>query len=724
MESQSIYYFLQILKYFYKFSPYYKEINEIINNININLEGERRIDKITLDIIEKFDKVYFYGYIEEFTKIVKLLFVDDLHVQNFTFKNRIFILKFFSPLLNNIEDYGYEMVNYMKRTLSEDKYNKYINFIEKMEYNDGYIDILEKIAHDISKSNYNYINIQTITSLPKYYEKNKYSYTLHKKISDMIYTLNNISKNIDKDKTIDPFGFIFDKKILNTNINSDIYIYEYNNIPIVMKTKNYITSKKCYDCGNSFNDDKCTCVFQQKKLLHEYIVGMKLNELRKEIPNFVFTYGYSNSINPFLISTNEKNKVNIGSIFKEKNNLQIYIEYISNSVDCDEYLNSNDNTVEIIDKNMRKIILNDNRIHEAYLLQMISSLLYAFEKIGYDHNDPNAKNIKIVKFDDPKPVKIKKPYIKKNGKIGFEDKYMISNILVIFFDNGLSSIKLDEYKDIIDIELLSPLFPHYHKYGHSTIEYTIIRLLKVLFLYYMEKEDNKYYSTKKDLLCFIYHIFMGDELKDESYQCVYNYISSYFHKLETWSYRPDIKYYLVDAIIKRFDSFDYMLHDQINMKYEIGSKIHINPSNKYERNIKNLYLEYYIGKYCNKSIRSTYSRKYTYIEIKNDKTLSSIFEYMNLNELINIKKSNSLNIFDIKSVKYYIKCLYWNYYGYLIYNFLNEANIDYKFITDYDIELTQHNLRYIKKLLDIETLQYIIPKSHYYICKKILSEIK
>ncbi len=724
MKSQSIYYFLQILKHFYNFSPYYKEINEIINNININLEGERRIDKLTLDIIEKFDKVYFYEYIEEFTKIVKLLFVDDLYVQDFTLKNRIFILKFFSPLLNNIEDYGDEMVNYMKRTLSEDKYNKYINFIEKMEYDDGYIDILEKIAHDISKSNYNYINIQTITSLPKYYEKNNYSYTLHKKISDMIYTLNNISKNIDKDKTIDPFGFIFDTKILNTNRNSDIYIYEYNNIPIVMKTKNYITSKKCYDCGNSFNDDKCTCVFQQKKLLHEYIVGMKLNELRKEIPNFVFTYGYSNSINPFLISTNKKNKVNIGSIFKEKNNLQIYIEYISNSVDCDEYLNSKDNTVEIIDKKMRKIILNDNRIHEAYLLQMISSLLYAFEKIGYDHNDPNAKNIKIVKFDKPKPVKIKKPYIKKNGKIGFKDKYMISNILVIFFDNGLSSIKLDEYKDIIDIELLSPLFPHYHKYGHSTIEYTIIRLLKVLFLYYMEKEDNNYYSTKKDLLCFIYHIFMGDELRDESYQCVYNYISSYFHKLETWSYRPDIKYYLVDAIIKRFDSFDYMLHDQINMKYEIGSKIHINPSNKYERNIKNLYLEYYIRKYCNKSSRSTRSRKYTYIEIKNDKALCSIFEYMNLNELINIKKSNSLNIFDIKSVKYYIKRLYWNYYGYLIYNFLNEVNIDYKFITDYDIELTQHNLRYMKKLLDIEILQYAIPKSHYYICKKILSEIK
>lgn len=147
-------------------------------------------------------------------------------------------------------------------------------------------------------------------------------------------------------------------------------------------------------------------------ITHEAFVGTILNEMRKEIPNFVYTYYYGQSPYPLL----ERGKGKILPFFDEGDVPFIVLEKIK----------GND-----LSYHLQFICIED---FQSIFFQCVFSLILSTEKFGFTHFDLHDDNILIKQTE---PVKI--DYHLSSG-----NKVITTTLIAVIIDFGMSLIRKDQ----------------------------------------------------------------------------------------------------------------------------------------------------------------------------------------------------------------------------------------------------------------------------------------
>jgi len=171
---------------------------------------------------------------------------------------------------------------------------------------------------------------------------------------------------------------------------------------IIKQKTNYHT--KCLDSYFHLSDlmMKISYSDDYNEINHRYTIGRKINNLRKIIPNFSFTYCHFKASKPIESFLNWCNK--------NGNTYYLVEEYISN-ITLSEYIHY------IKEEEFLSVIL-----------QLLYSLEIAHELIDFTHYDLNISNIKIKKLYSP-------VYIK------YKNNYVYTDIIPVITDFSLSHIK-------------------------------------------------------------------------------------------------------------------------------------------------------------------------------------------------------------------------------------------------------------------------------------------
>ena len=187
-----------------------------------------------------------------------------------------------------------------------------------------------------------------------------------------------------------------------------------------------------YAFRTNFDDVKNMFVIKVPKserndLLHEFLVGMELNSLRRYIPNFSYVFG------GFRCSS---------TVLREESNI------LGRPVDrspvnwCN---NSGSNVEYIVYENIAPAVELSEYVKsctfEQFLdkyLQILYSLLLAQDLKNFSHNDLHTDNILIRKMDQNVSI----PYTTEKNII----EYVNTDGIATFIDYGLSMIKLSDEK--------------------------------------------------------------------------------------------------------------------------------------------------------------------------------------------------------------------------------------------------------------------------------------
>jgi tRNA A-37 threonylcarbamoyl transferase component Bud32 len=176
--------------------------------------------------------------------------------------------------------------------------------------------------------------------------------------------------------------------------------------------------------------------------LIEYVIGLKLNKVRKFVPNFMFTYSL---------------------LYEQKNpSRKLLVEYIDGK-EFKQFVGKIDNT-----KDGAKILY-----HIIY--QIIMALWIAYEKVGFTHRDFHLSNILIKKIP--------------TSAVWYHDSYMIVNFVPIIIDYGLSSVRIDGERFIgVDIKNIQGEMSHMsRKHGQQMADIIKMYLLLLLELKILNK---------------------------------------------------------------------------------------------------------------------------------------------------------------------------------------------------------------------------------------------
>ena len=242
---------------------------------------------------------------------------------------------------------------------------------------------------------------------------------------------------------------------LNFNTVKDLYLTKYENFInkdlIVLPIKrigspsangfiNLINYKNLTDINTFKTVLKTSVQLSSDNNYYEYVVGNCINIIKEFLPNFIYTFTFSN-LNPnlknslsnnkifndllsFKNGTDFKNKINhselqnydnIGNGCENNNRASVLIEYVPNGVSIDDLIKESE-------------FLMDINYNIFCLLFQIYAALVALKDI-YTHYDLHLGNIMIVKL----PKKVKMVY--KNLKVILYTKY-----IPVIIDYGRSHI--------------------------------------------------------------------------------------------------------------------------------------------------------------------------------------------------------------------------------------------------------------------------------------------
>lgn len=345
-----------------------------------------------------------------------------------------------------------------------------------------------------------------------------------KDIASIMSTMNKLSQNTPPNIST-PYDALFNVNRLGakTGAISDVYLARYlNSIPMIMKT----------------NDDYN---FQ----LHEYIVGLKVNELRSTIANFVYTYGYSKVLNPLFsnstfIAFGLYDAINI-------NDRQVYIEYLSNAVTLsdvppdftiDVYIRKSDSDFPRVDR------LSGADVFEVVFLQLMSALFYAWKKIGFAHRDLNPGNIMLVNLNQLTAIPIMVPagIDEQTGDIIFVRRWLITDVLVVIIDYGYSSVEIQEYRDKYNTRVISPISVYGLFEGTTTIENDFLFSLRYLY--------RKFGASNSDFVDMISLFYTGSPATEQMKQYPNIIIQAVVNMSGGAYIYPELQYYIERTVIK------------------------------------------------------------------------------------------------------------------------------------------------------------------------------
>lgn len=380
---------------------------------------------------------------------------------------------------------------------------------------------------------------------------NSYSYSMMKRIENSYTVMTTISRCLGNSNSLIPHNVMLYGHVLGEEqgLNSVVYLMDYNSrVPTVMKT---ITEQVSRTARTNPLDQ-----------LHEYLVGVKVNELRTEIANFVYTYGYSRVTNPVNILDTA---VDMLGLFNSDNHAQLYIQYIENASPI--YYLSQASRMQVIDSSNKELSLTlSNGLVDAVNIQILCALLYAYQKLRFKHNDLNGGNILIVGLSEMTAVPIKVPvsYDRQTDTITFVTRYMYTDRLVMVIDYGRASVNFDYTTEIYNAPLL-PLFSAFDAYEGTGIErdvlFYLMQIIETVTYRELETEDD-YTNTKYGLLNLVYSIVTGRQLTTYT-DTLYNRVRDIFMMIGSGHLMtyPGEQYHLVDALIRYCDTHSSLLHD-------------------------------------------------------------------------------------------------------------------------------------------------------------------
>jgi hypothetical protein len=277
------------------------------------------------------------------------------------------------------------------------------------------------------------------------------------------YLINLIKNNYNNYSGIKAFEMILNQGIRESYFNSTVQRFNkqykfkcemyptINNVieistlinDIITNNKRILTnSSEGYLYNNGFKYVKDGLIIKVSKfendssLIHEYFIGIYLNEIRKKIPNFMYTYGIFNcnfDINS-ITKTNIETRIceNCTSGTKCENKVYVIYENI-NGLELDKFLK---NISIMSDINTYNINIYD---FISIFTQILLSIQMANEEFKYNHFDLHTGNIIIRQLPDYKCIK----YTIKNKDGESENIYVLSNCISTIIDYGFSGIEIE-----------------------------------------------------------------------------------------------------------------------------------------------------------------------------------------------------------------------------------------------------------------------------------------
>lgn len=318
-------------------------------------------------------------------------------------------------------------------------------------------------------------------------------------IASIMSRMNVLSSQLGNDVST-PYDALFTARRLGatTGAISEVYLVEYmSRIPMIMKTT---TRNENYQ-------------------LHEYIVGLRLNELRDTVANFVYTYGYSKVSNPMfndigeVPSNPDAEFIAFGlSEASELTSRQVYIEYLQNGTtiadtsrtfSIDVYLRNRDEFPRI-----DRLFSED--VFEVIFLQLMSALYYAWKRVGFAHRDLNSGNVMLVNLNQLTAVPVMVPIsVNAQGETRFARRWLITDVLVVVIDYGYSSIEIPQYRAKYQSRAVSPMSVYGLFESTTTIENDVMNALRYLY--------RKFGANERDLLDMISLFYTGSSASEDMY---------------------------------------------------------------------------------------------------------------------------------------------------------------------------------------------------------------
>lgn len=166
---------------------------------------------------------------------------------------------------------------------------------------------------------------------------------------------------------------------------------------------------------------------------HEAYIGLRMNELRSIIPNFMYTYGldyvtppYTNRTNEVILWDDSQTGVQFPNIFLE------YIDGVSLTSVIDAFLDGSDTAS--IDK---KLSPAESTI--VLLTQLALALHTAYIKNGFIHNDLHTNNILVRRLDEPVLIE----YNYNGRRIPIYTRHMI--MVIDYGESSVRDVESNEY---------------------------------------------------------------------------------------------------------------------------------------------------------------------------------------------------------------------------------------------------------------------------------------
>lgn len=647
---------------------YYKYIINIDGNVSaFRLSLELSLGSIIL-LVKSNWKIWYSNLLKEYEHYVpvkedlsdlieKIEWCrnNDKECENIAKNARIFYEKYL--MKEGCLDYFQKMLIDTKKEMGQYFYN-YKNTLD-IQIDNEYNSIINRYYPHTTK------NINNINQLPHFFYR-RYNYlTGIEWIINMVLNNTKNSKNLELQNNIELHNYLIKNDIISENKLGKVINYSFLNTQLlaIKKTTNIVKSKEH---------------------IHETFIGKKcINNLLKQIPNFIYIYGLYKEIE-------ENNEISTNVIIEKIN----YDNKINNEITLDKWIDSNE-------FNMNDFL---------FLLIQISLSIYVAQKTyGFVHYDLTPWNILLQKKDKPQqfdymlsinniirietkliPIIIDygKSHVIYDGKhYGFINMYKFSSIqdiLTLLIFSIQKIIKKDLNKEDIDkIIYLSNFLTGNNFYKNVNKKLSDVKnFIHNIAHYSIITTMNKHELEQKTPLDFIQYI----KIKNNNFKNINR--NEYKNSLNKSNSKQIYDYILSSTFEERINSY-------LNIFYRVKQSAIPQPTN--------LFLIYYTAQLLNENLLSVKKDMLEFLKISNKLNINYDTIATNTINFINTFYTKLINKTKQEDVYYELNNIYDKYINYNSNSFLN---INY--IINQINQINQNNEIVLKKVEDITEYVNII----------------
>lgn len=299
---------------------------------------------------------------------------------------------------------------------------------------------------------------------------------------------------------------------------------------------------------------------EQIKVLHEYLVGMEMNDIADEIPNFTHTYGFYIAENPMMNLSRWVNDDGEEIDFQDSDNIypfhiSVFSDYVSNACTLAQYLKHDTQNVRVLGNDGVEIVLDRIGSFRYICCQILSSWMWAHHEKGYIHMDPNPYNFLVKKHETFIECDQYIPFINENGEIEYKKHKIKTDTIVVTIDHGLSIVRQKEFQEAYGCPMLSPHNVHYYPLYDSFFNYTLIGFIKSMMTTLIKCN---FEEGIRDMVSLLYHAFTGKMIGKRTMFDIFKFCKNYFPTQKHWLYEPRIdKYNTRETIVQYIQENKY-----------------------------------------------------------------------------------------------------------------------------------------------------------------------